>query len=36
MKGKRGRTTYIGFGAVPLNVLMQRLDNVIDSKRMLR
>ncbi len=36
MKGKRGRTTYIGFGAVPLNVLLQRLDNVIESKRMLR
>ena len=36
VKGKRGRSTYIGFGAVPLNVLIQRLDNVIRNKRLLR
>ncbi|MCD6324630.1 MAG: ORC1-type DNA replication protein, partial [Desulfurococcales archaeon] len=36
VKGRRGRSTYIGFGAVPLNVLLQRLDKVIESKRMVR
>jgi len=36
LKGRRGRSTYIGFGAVPLDVLIQRLDSVIKNKRLLR
>lgn len=36
MKGRKGRSTYIGFGAVPLNVLIQKLDSVINHKRMIR
>ena len=35
LKGKRGRSTYIGFGVAPLSFLIQRLDKTITDKKML-
>jgi len=35
MKGRKGRSTYIGFGAVPLHVFLQKIDQVIQGKRMI-
>ncbi len=36
MKGKRGRSTYIGFGMVPLENLLERLDKLIKERRLVR
>ncbi len=35
VKGRRGRSTYVGFAAVPLRSLISKLDKVIDEKRMI-
>ena len=36
MKGRRGRSTYIGFGAAPLEPLLKKINKLIRDKRLVR
>jgi len=36
IKGRRGRSTYVSFGAIPLNELIRKLDHIISSKRLIQ
>ena len=36
LKGRRGRSTYIGFGMVPLENLIEKLDKLIRERRLVR
>ncbi len=36
MKGRRGRSTYVGFAAAPLDRLLEKLNRVIEEKRLMR
>jgi len=36
VKGRRGRSTYVSFGAIPLNELIKKVDQVINSKRLIQ